>query len=75
MADGTVLVNLRRDWFGPDGSLYETRDNPHEFPAEYADSPADKESKSKYAVLPSTAEVVESVKPAKGKSADADKNA
>ena len=22
MAKGTVLVNLRRDWFGPDGSLY-----------------------------------------------------
>lgn len=69
MAKGTVLVNLRRDWFGPDGSLYQVRDNPHEFPAEYAAKPsaeqtADNDSRAKskqvkYAVLPSTAEVIE----------------
>lgn len=63
MAKGTVLVNLRRDWFSPDGSLYQVRDNPHEFPAEYADAP-DKEAKEKnpeqkYALLPSTAEVLD----------------
>lgn len=61
MAKGTVLVNLRRDWFSPDGSLYQVRDNPHEFPAEYADKPRKNAGESqKYAVLPSTAEVVKS---------------
>lgn len=79
MAKGTVLVNLKRDWFSPDGSLYQARDNPHEFPAEYAEPgklpeedeedetpvrvevarPAARKA-SKYAVLPSTAEIVES---------------
>lgn len=76
MAKGTVLVNLKRDWFAPDGSLYQVRDNPHEFPAEYAE-PYKGEKKTavteettrvvsggaeitqKYAVLPSTAEIVE----------------
>lgn len=60
MADsGTVKVNLKRDWFGPDGSLYEVRGNPHEFPTEWADEPADDAPKgAKYAVLPSTAEIV-----------------
>lgn len=72
MSKGTVLVNLKRDWFGPDGSLYEVRDNPHEFPANFADAPEkvkkEKEDEpvnpraQKYAVLPSTAEVVESSK-------------
>lgn len=76
MAKGTVLVNLRKDWFGPDGSLYQARDNPHEFPASYAEPAEAKkepvkevvttrtvgggESKQKYAVLPSSAEIVES---------------
>ena len=68
----TVLVNLRRDWFAPDGNLYQVRDNPHEFPAEYADEPKmekrDGESddafkarskRQKYAKLPSSAELVE----------------
>lgn len=63
MAKGTVLVNLRRDWFSPDGSLYQVRDNPHEFPAEYADTPSKEQKeandKQKYAVLPSSAEIVE----------------
>jgi hypothetical protein len=59
MADGTVLVNLKRDWFGPDGSLYEARDNPHEFPEEFAEPCKDKNDKQKYAVLPSSAEIVE----------------
>lgn len=70
MAKGTVLVNLRRDFFAPDGSLYQQRDNPHEFPADYADKPKQHEGedddafkarakRQKYAVLPSTAEVVE----------------
>lgn len=71
----TVLVNLRRPWFGPDGSRYDPEDNPHSFPASYADEPklekAEGESdadfkrrseKQKYAVLPSTAEVVGSGK-------------
>lgn len=64
MAKGTVLVNLRRDWYSPDGSLYERRDNPHEFPEAWAE-PAEgkaKEAGAKYAVLPSSAEVVESGK-------------
>lgn len=60
MSKGTVLVNLQRDWFSPDGSLYQRRDNPHEFPAEYADKPGkDAGENQKYAVLPSTAELVE----------------
>jgi hypothetical protein len=75
---GTVLVNLKRDWFGPDGSLYQARDNPHEFPAEYAEPVKEEKTpvketvtvttvggdvrKQKYAVLPSTAEIVESSK-------------
>lgn len=77
MANGTVLVNLRKDWFGPNGSLYQARDNPHEFPADWAEEAEAKpttaakktttvveepevESKQKYAVLPSTAEIVKS---------------
>lgn len=79
MAKGVVLVNLRKDWFAPDGSLYQARDNPHEFPAEWAEPgelseedkreeppvkvevarPAKKEA-SRYAVLPSSAEIVDS---------------
>jgi hypothetical protein len=60
---GTVLVNLKKGWFSPDGSLYEVVDNPHEFPAEWAEKPS-KEQKEKnpdqtYAVLPSTAEVLD----------------
>ena len=81
MAKGTVLVNLKKDWFGPDGSLYQARDNPHEFPANYAEPgelPDDDEDEappvrvevaapakakaSRYAVLPSSAEIVESTK-------------
>lgn len=69
MAQGTVGVRLRRDWFAPDGSLYQARDNPHEFPAFYADKPKQREDESdedfkarqkrqKYDVLPSTAEVL-----------------
>jgi hypothetical protein len=63
MAKGTVAVNLKRDWFAPDGSLYQVRDNPHEFPATFAE-PASKEQKednpnAKYAVLPTTAEILE----------------
>jgi hypothetical protein len=64
----TVGVRLQRDWF-VDGSLYQVRDNPHEFPAEYAEKPkkgkdesdADYKARLKvqpYAVLPSTAEVI-----------------
>lgn len=53
-----VLVNLKKDWFGPDGSLYQSRDNPHEFPDSWADKPAKEAERSKFAVLPSTAEVV-----------------
>lgn len=37
MAKGKLLVNLKRDWFAPDGSLYQVRDNPHEFPADWED--------------------------------------
>lgn len=69
MAKGTVSVNLAKDWFAPDGSLYQSRDNPHNFPAEYADKPKElsdedveagkvRSKKQKYAVLPSTAEIV-----------------
>ena len=70
MADGTVGVRLKRDWFGPDGSLYQERDNPHEFPASYAEKPkrndgeTDEDFKARqkrqpYAVLPSSAELIE----------------
>lgn len=70
MAQGTVGVRLKKDWFGPDGSLYQARDNPHEFPAAYADKPKQKEDESDedfavraknqpYEVLPSSAEVLE----------------
>lgn len=76
MAKGTVLVNLRKDWFSPAGSLYEARDNPHEFPAEWAEEAEPVKTKAasktvttteepeqvsarKFAVLPSTAEIVE----------------
>ena len=63
MADGTILVNLRKDWFSPDGSLYRAIDNPHEFPAAFADKPPKEAPEAqKYAVLPSTAELVESSK-------------
>ena len=69
MSNGTVMVRLRKDWF--DGqSLYQVKDNPHEFPASYAEPPKKGEDESKedfdarkkrqpYAVLPSTAEVLE----------------
>lgn len=67
---GTVGVRLKRDWFAPDGSLYQARDNPHEFPAEYAEKPKKQEKESDedfkarqerqpYAILPSTAEVID----------------
>lgn len=77
MEKGTVLVNLRRDWFALDGSLYQVRDNPHEFPAEYAEEPKELSEKEqqelirsgktipkdqKYAILPSSAEIVEAGK-------------
>lgn len=69
MASGTVGVRLKKDWFGPDGSLYQARDNPHGFPAAYADKPKQREEESDaaykvrlknqpYAVLPSSAEVI-----------------
>lgn len=69
MAQGTVGVRLKKDWFGPDGSLYQARDNPHEFPAAYADKPKQQDEESDedfkarqkrqpYAVLPSSAEVI-----------------
>lgn len=35
MAKGPQLVNLKRNWFAPNGSLYEVRDNPHEFPGDW----------------------------------------
>jgi hypothetical protein len=76
MAKGTVLVNLGNDWFSPDGVLYREMDNPHEFPAAWAEPGEKKEAPVKetvttsttggedlttrYAVLPSTAEIVES---------------
>lgn len=70
MAQGTVGVLLKKDWFGPNGSLYQVRDNPHEFPAEYAAKPKQKEDESDedfkarqkrqpYAVLPSSAELID----------------
>lgn len=66
---GTVAVNLKRDWFSPDGVLYLVRQNPHEFPEAWADEPTQRddesdedfekrEAASKYDVLPSTAEVI-----------------
>lgn len=74
MANGTVLVNLRNDWFSPDGSLYQARDNPHEFPADWAEEKKAEKTpvkettttttvggetaRQKYAVLPSSAEIV-----------------
>lgn len=69
MATGSVGVRLKKDWFAPDGSLYEVRDNPHEFPASYAEKPKQKEDEEDadykarlkvqpYDVLPSTAEVI-----------------
>lgn len=69
MASGMVGVRLKKDWFGPDSSLYQARDNPHEFPAEYAEKPKKREEESEvaykarlknqpYAVLPSSAELV-----------------
>lgn len=73
MAEGTVGVRLRRDWFGPGGSLYQARDNPHEFPASYAAKPKQQEDESDedfkarskrqpYAVLPSSAELIGDVR-------------
>lgn len=70
MTQGTVGVRLKKDWFGPGGSLYQVRDNPHEFPASFADKPKQKDDESDedfkkrqkrqpYEVLPSTAEVLE----------------
>jgi hypothetical protein len=70
MSKGTVGVRLRRDWFAPDGSLYQARDNPHEFPAHYADKPKQKEDETDedfkarqkrqpFEILPSTAEVID----------------
>lgn len=65
----TVIVNLRRRWFAPNGSAYEPEDNPHSFPAAWAEEPKQGENESdedfekrkksqKYAVLPTTAVVV-----------------
>lgn len=54
---GMVWVNLRSNWFSPDGSLYEVTKNPHQFPAEWAE-PADEGKRSKFAVLPSNSEVL-----------------
>lgn len=70
---GVVSVNLKKNWFGPDASLHEVRNNPHEFPAEYAAKPVQAEGESDeawakrkerqpYAVLPSSAVVLPSVK-------------
>jgi hypothetical protein len=69
MAKGTVAVNLKKNWFSPDSSLYEVRNNPHQFPAAWAAPPERKEDESEadfktrlknqpFAVLPSTAEIV-----------------
>lgn len=41
-----MQVKLAKDWFGPDASLYLTRDNPHNFADEWKK------------VLPSSAEVL-----------------
>lgn len=65
-----AYVNLKRPWFGPNGSRYSPEDNPHEFPDAWADEPEQAEDESdedfelrkksqKYAVLPSSAKVVE----------------
>lgn len=70
MAQGTVGVRLKKDWFAPNGSLYQARDNPHEFPAVYAEEPEQQEEESDadfkarlkrqpYAVLPSSAELID----------------
>lgn len=70
MADGTVMVNLETNWFGPGGSLYEAVDNPHEFPEEWAEKPKkeedesdedwkDRKKRQPYAVLPSSAKILE----------------
>lgn len=40
-------VNLKRNWFGPDGGLYLSSENPHDFPADWT--------------LPSDAETVKEV--------------
>lgn len=37
------MVNLKRDWFAPDGTLYLVRDNPHEFPSDWDLPPTAKE--------------------------------
>jgi len=37
MSKGTISVDLKKDWFAPDGSLYQARDNPHEFPESWKD--------------------------------------
>lgn len=69
MAEGKVGVRLKKDFFAPDGSLYQARDNPHEFPASYVEKPernededdADYKARVKrqpYAVLPSSAEII-----------------
>ena len=42
-----MLVNLRRRWFAPDGTLYEPSGNPHTFPDEWREK------------LPSTVEAFE----------------
>ncbi len=48
MAKGTLTVNLARDWFAPNGSLYQRRDNPHEFPASWEDQiPGIKKAKAR----------------------------
>ncbi len=31
----TISVTLRRGWFAPDSALYEPKDNPHSFPADW----------------------------------------
>lgn len=30
-----MVVNLKRDFFGPDGTLYRSVDNPHTFPKDW----------------------------------------
>jgi hypothetical protein len=60
MSKGTILVNLQRDWFAPDGSLYLVRDNPHEFPASWEDQvPRIKVPKEKAEAAPPTEYVVD----------------
>jgi hypothetical protein len=72
MSNGTVLVRLKKDWF--DGqSLYQVKDNPHEFPAHYADKPTRGDDETDeawkvrqkvqpFAILPSSAEIVKAGK-------------